>query len=64
MRRKTSLLAHHIWWFTTHQTNHICVRLNYSKRHNQRPTEYILLERFGGRLGLSGHIPPMFRSPK
>jgi hypothetical protein len=55
--KRIPLLAEHIWWFTTTQTNHLFVRLNYSKRHNQRPTEFILLERFGGSLGLCGHIP-------
>jgi hypothetical protein len=50
-------LAEHIWWFTTTDTRHIHVRLNYSKRHKQMPTEFILLQRFGGRLGLGGHIP-------
>lgn len=50
-------LAEHIVWFTTCDTRLSHVRLNYSKRHGQRPTEHILIERFGGRLGVSGYIP-------
>ncbi len=60
-QHQTHLLAEHIWWFTTTNTTSACVRLNYSKRHGYRPTEHILLERFGGRLGISGHVPLRFK---
>lgn len=58
---KTPYLAEHIWWFTTRDTRLSHVRLNYSKRHpRHRPIEFILLERFGGGLGITGHIPLSF----